>query len=98
MRKLAILVVVGVGCVSKGTDVPKVTAGSGLKVTSEQVISIDPARVPLLPPACASNQVVARNAAGDDWSCVDTVVNAAGLGGLTSDLYALKTSTVANSN
>ena len=98
MRKLAILAVAGMGCVSKGTDVPKVTAGSGLTVTSEQLISIDPARVPLLPPTCASNQVVTRNVAGDDWSCVDTVANAASLGGRTSDLYALKTSTVANAN
>ena len=68
MRALFVLLLAG--CISKGTDIPPVQAGSGLVVDAKtQTISIDPAKVPMLP-ACAANQLVKRISA-TEWTCVD---------------------------
>jgi hypothetical protein len=93
MRKLIATALVLAGCISKATDIPPVSAGEGL-VVKGQVLSIDPAKVPLLP-ECAPNQLVVKGPAGT-FVCASAAANAQSLGGKAADSYALKTDTVSN--
>jgi hypothetical protein len=73
MRTL-LVALLAFGCISKGTDIPPVQAGSGVVVDAKtQTVSIDPARVPMLP-TCDPGQTVVRGAAGD-WSCAAPATN-----------------------
>ena len=75
MRKSALLLLATLGCVSKGTDIPPLVAGNGMKVDSAtNTVSVDTGQVPLLPSNCTSGQIVTRG--NDAWICADAATNA----------------------
>lgn len=83
-----------VGCVSKGTDIPPVTAGTGVTIDPKtQTVSVDSSKVPTLP-SCAPKQVVTMSADGT-WSCASAAADSQKLNGLTADNYAAATNGVA---
>jgi hypothetical protein len=95
MRKLlAVALAFAAGCISKGTDIPPAKAGAGVTVDN-QVISIDPAKVPVLPD-CGPNQVVIKGSSGT-FACVSAAPDSQQLGGQPAASYALRTDTAPDS-
>src|SRR5258708_6726937 len=85
------------GCISKGTEIPPLTAGTGIRVDpATQTVSVDTAKVPTLP-ACAANQVVTMSADGV-FVCANAAADSTKLGGLTPDNYASAAAGVAKNS
>jgi hypothetical protein len=95
MKRLIALLAFAIGC-SNGAAPPKLAAGAGIKIDEDtQTVSVDDAKVPMLP-NCGPQQIVQRSAAGGQWTCVSAAPNADKLGTKPAEDYALKSGTVAN--